>query len=116
MCSCNLLKKLCLQSDVIPKASKAFVGVSTHLEHEQTLRVDLLDAIRAPQAELKDAATLVGKLRNPFGHPRESDCAAGLNHGERANAKVSDGSQPEVTLDLSLSETAGSRSLDRRVR
>jgi len=31
------------------------------------------------------------------------------------NAKVSDGSQPPMTLDLSLSETAGSRSLHRRV-
>jgi hypothetical protein len=39
--------------------------------------------------------------------------------GERpilANDKVSDGSQPPVTLDLSLSESAGSRSLDRLVR
>ncbi len=33
-----------------------------------------------------------------------------------ANAKVSDGSQPPVTLNLSLSESAGSRSLDRLVR
>ena len=32
------------------------------------------------------------------------------------NAKVSDGSQPPLTFDLSLSETAGSRSLDRLVR
>ena len=31
------------------------------------------------------------------------------------NAKVSDGSQPPVTFDLSLSETAGSRSLHRLV-
>jgi hypothetical protein len=31
------------------------------------------------------------------------------------NVKVSDGSQPPVALDLSLSESAGSRSLDRRV-
>ena len=36
-----------------------------------------------------------------------------LLHG--ANAKVSDGSQPPVTLNLSLSESAGSRSLDRLV-
>jgi len=33
-----------------------------------------------------------------------------------ANAKVSDGSQPPVTFDLSLSESAGSRSLNRLVR
>jgi hypothetical protein len=32
------------------------------------------------------------------------------------NAKVSDGSQPPMTFDLSLSESAGSRSLDRLVR
>ena len=32
------------------------------------------------------------------------------------NAKVSDGSQPPLTFDLSLSESAGSRSLDRFVR
>ncbi len=32
------------------------------------------------------------------------------------NAKVSDGSQPPMTLNLSLSETAGSRSLHRLVR
>jgi hypothetical protein len=31
------------------------------------------------------------------------------------NDEVSDGSQPPVALDLSLSESAGSRSLDRRV-
>ncbi len=31
------------------------------------------------------------------------------------DAKVSDGSQPPMTLDLSLSESAGSRSLDRLV-
>jgi len=31
------------------------------------------------------------------------------------NAKVSDGSQPPMTFDLSLSESAGSRSLDRLV-
>jgi hypothetical protein len=30
--------------------------------------------------------------------------------------KVSDGSQPPMTFDLSLSESAGSRSLDRLVR
>jgi hypothetical protein len=29
------------------------------------------------------------------------------------NAKVGDGSQPPVTFDLSLSESAGARSLDR---
>ena len=33
----------------------------------------------------------------------------------RHNAKVSDGSQPPMTFDLSLSESAGSRSLDRLV-
>jgi hypothetical protein len=32
------------------------------------------------------------------------------------NAKVSDGSQPSVTFDLSLSKSAGSRSLYRLVR
>jgi hypothetical protein len=32
------------------------------------------------------------------------------------NGKVSDGSQPPMALDLSASETAGSRSLDRLVR
>jgi hypothetical protein len=32
------------------------------------------------------------------------------------NGKVSDGSQPPMTFDLSLSESAGSRSLDRLVR
>ena len=32
------------------------------------------------------------------------------------NAKVSDGSQPPMTFDLSLSESAGSRSLHRLVR
>jgi hypothetical protein len=32
------------------------------------------------------------------------------------NVKVSDGSQPPMTFDLSLSESAGSRSLDRWVR
>ncbi len=32
------------------------------------------------------------------------------------NGKVSDGSQPPMTFDLSLSESAGSRSLHRRVR
>jgi hypothetical protein len=32
-----------------------------------------------------------------------------------ANAKVSDGSQPPTTFDLSLSESAGSRSLHRLV-
>jgi hypothetical protein len=31
------------------------------------------------------------------------------------NAKVSDGSQPPMTFDLSLSESAGSRSLHRLV-
>jgi hypothetical protein len=31
------------------------------------------------------------------------------------NDEVNDGSQPPVALDLSLSESAGSRSLDRRV-
>ena len=34
----------------------------------------------------------------------------------KPNAKVSDGSQPPLTFDLSLSETAGSRSLDHLVR
>jgi hypothetical protein len=33
-----------------------------------------------------------------------------------SNAKVSDASQPPVTFDLSLSESAGSRSLYRLVR
>ncbi len=33
-----------------------------------------------------------------------------------ANEKVSDGSQPPMTFDLSLSESAGSRSLHRLVR
>ena len=38
-------------------------------------------------------------------------------HGAKwPNAKVSDGSQPPMTFDLPLSETAGSRSLDRLVR
>jgi hypothetical protein len=32
------------------------------------------------------------------------------------NGKVSDGSQPPMALDLSASETAGSRSLQRLVR
>jgi hypothetical protein len=32
------------------------------------------------------------------------------------NVKVSDGGEPPLTLYLSLSESAGSRSLDRRVR
>jgi hypothetical protein len=32
------------------------------------------------------------------------------------NAKVSDGSQPPMTLNSSLGESAGSRSLDRLVR
>jgi hypothetical protein len=32
------------------------------------------------------------------------------------NVKVSDGSQPPLTIDLSLSETAGSRSMERQVR
>jgi hypothetical protein len=32
------------------------------------------------------------------------------------NVKVSDGSQPPMTFDLSLSESAGSRSLHRLVR
>lgn len=41
----------------------------------------------------------------------------GLFHGavKRPNAKVSDRSQPPVTLNLSLSEPAGSGSLDRLV-
>src|ERR1039458_5902196 len=39
-------------------------------------------------------------------------CAIGLP----LNVKVSDGSQPPMTLDLSLSESAGSRSLHRLVR
>jgi len=34
---------------------------------------------------------------------------------EKPNAKVSDGSQPPMAFDLSLSESAGSRSLDRLV-
>ena len=34
----------------------------------------------------------------------------------RRTKKVSDGSQPPMTFDLSLSESAGSRSLDRLVR
>jgi hypothetical protein len=33
-----------------------------------------------------------------------------------SNDQVSDGSQPPVTFDLSLSESAGSRSLHRLVR
>ena len=36
-------------------------------------------------------------------------------YADMPNAKVSDGSQPPMTFGLSLSETAGSRSLDRRV-
>ena len=41
-------------------------------------------------------------------------CSRGSAH--TPNAKVSDGSQPPMMFDLSLSETAGSRSLDRLVR
>src|SRR5664280_2878524 len=39
-----------------------------------------------------------------------------VNSPFMSNAKVSDGSQPPMTFDLSLSESAGSRSLDRLVR
>ena len=35
---------------------------------------------------------------------------------DRPNAKVSDGSQPPMVVDLSLSESAGSRSLARLVQ
>ena len=89
--SCNLLKKLCLKSDVIPKTSKSLVGVCANVQHEQALSVDLLNAIRPPQAELEDTTALVGKLRNPLWHLRKSDCAAGLNHGER-------GKRPKVQM------------------
>jgi hypothetical protein len=40
----------------------------------------------------------------------------GERHLTANNAQVSDGRQPPLTFDLSLSETAASRSLDRRVR
>jgi len=84
VCSCNLLKKLRLKPDVVPESAEAVINVRAHIEDEQTLTVDLLDAIRATEAKLKDAPTLVGKLRHPIGHFHESNCAARLNHGERA--------------------------------
>ena len=39
----------------------------------------------------------------------------GIHVLDTPNAKVSDGSQPPMTLNSSLSESAGSRSLDRLV-
>lgn len=41
---------------------------------------------------------------------------AGMGGIEPPNVQVSDGSQPPMTFDLCLSESAGSRSLDRLVR
>jgi hypothetical protein len=53
----------------------------------------------------------------PFVYLFPNDQATdGIRHVFMQNAKVSDGSQPPPTLNLFLSESAGSRSLHRLVR
>jgi len=84
-CLCYLLKELCLKSDIVHESAKAVIDVQAHVEHEQTLTIDFVNAIRASKAELEDASAFVGKLRNPIGHLHESNCAAGLNHGAGVN-------------------------------
>ena len=57
------------------------------------------------------------KPEDRVGHVmRRSRCLINMPRFVPPNGKVSDGSQPPLTLDLSLSESAGSRSLDRLVR
>jgi len=49
-------------------------------------------------------------------HTGEKDDANKWHDARVANAQVSDGSQPPITLNSSPSEPAGSRSLNRLVR
>jgi hypothetical protein len=91
MCAFDLLKKLFLQPDVIHKPAETGVDVSAHIQHEQTILVDLSDAIRAPEAEVKEAAARFLSLALRSGgdspwalltsHARQTDsCSAVFAH------------------------------------
>src|SRR5438128_755447 len=70
--------------------------------------------VRPWHARLKQprvAAVAIGKQRNQ----EEKTKADEQDYAHLANNKVSDGSQPPMMFDLSLSESAGSRSLHRPV-
>ncbi|HSI15039.1 MAG TPA: hypothetical protein VK961_23505, partial [Chthoniobacter sp.] len=76
----DLFQVLGFQADVVAIPAEAVVDVLTHVEHEKAMGVDLLDSVKPPKAELENATTLGGQLRNPGGHFDEPDLAAGLNH------------------------------------
>ncbi len=78
--SWDLLEKILLKPDVVHETAEEWIDVNANVENEESLRIDLGDPIRASETELKDAATLIGELRNPIGHPSESNSATSLNH------------------------------------
>ena len=53
------------------------------------------------------------RVANTNSHGHRLQYVENLAHAPLSNAKVSDGSQPPMTFDLSLSESAGSHSLHR---
>ncbi len=66
------------------ETTEPVIDIPTDVQDNQTVLVNLLDAIDASEAKLEDAPALLRKLINPPGHLRESDSAADLHHSERA--------------------------------
>src|SRR3954452_16618909 len=62
-----------LHADVVHVSPESRVDVSTDIENEQTVRVDLYDRVASADAELEDHATFQGKLVDPWREVVEHD-------------------------------------------
>ena len=80
------------------------------------LRYFLAKACHPPTNERKQQIASQPVMNKGRNQRKSKSCCGPAVIVQNGQKKISDGSQPRLTLCLSLSESAGSRSLDRLVR